>query len=82
MPSFKIYPNPASDFFFVEVEDESNLTFQYQLTDINGNLIKSGYFNKNQNKFDLSQLSNSSYFLVILNRENGIKKSFQIQKAQ
>ena len=82
LPSFKIYPNPASSFFFVEVEEGNSSIFDYPLTNIDGSLVEMGNFNQNQNRFDLSQLSNTTYFLTIIDKEKGFKKSFQIQKAQ
>ena len=56
--------------------------FDYSLTNIDGSLVEMGNFNQNQNRFDLSQLSNTTYFLTIIDKEKGFKKSFQIQKAQ
>ena len=72
----------ASSFFFVEVEEGNNSMFDYSLTNIDGSLVEMGNFNQNQNRFDLSQLSNTTYFLTIIDKEKGFKKSFQIQKAQ
>ena len=82
LPSFSIYPNPASTYFFLEVENEPKLIFDYRMTNLVGALIETGTFNSSKKQFDLSQLSNTGYFLLVFNEQRGYKKTFKIQKAQ
>lgn len=82
MPSFSIYPNPASTYFFLEVESEPKLIFDYRMTNLVGALIETGTFNSSKKQFDLSQLSNTGYILLVFNEQRGYKKTFKIQKAQ
>jgi len=39
--SFKIFPNPANDYFIIESIEQSNTTFCYQIFDLSGKLIVS-----------------------------------------
>lgn len=70
--SFSIYPNPANDFLFIE-NCGSSLTFDYQIFNGMGQLIKTG--NSNENKIKISILNTGQYFIQIRsNKESYVSK--------
>lgn len=67
-----IYPNPVTD--YIRIKTESNLTYSFQIFDLNGNQIKSGkFFN---NTADISDLKSGIYLITI----NNSSKAFKIIK--
>ncbi len=58
--SFSIYPNPTSDYLFID--NISNIISEYTITNINGQVVK---FEKYQNKIDVSNLTNGIYFISV-----------------
>ncbi len=60
----KIYPIPADNFVFLERIDK-NESYNYELIDISGKVVKSGFVAKNsaQVKIDCSSLNNGLYFI-------------------
>lgn len=60
---FKIYPNPSSGKFVVELNLTSSAPFQ--ITDITGKKITEGIFSAQKNEIDLSNAANGVYFLKI-----------------
>lgn len=61
--SMKVYPNPSSDIFFVECE-ENDQNF-YRITDMFGGTITSGICRSTVFSVDLSKCPNGIYFLRI-----------------
>jgi len=59
---FSVFPNPSSGLF--QLTTEINSKVNYDVFDITGKLLKSGYFNKNYN-LDLSSYSKGVYFLKL-----------------
>ena len=80
------FPNPASNFFYLEFENNKKQILDFYLYDINGKIQK--YFmrerikiGKNALSFDVSPLKNGVYFLVAKNNnEVVLKKRIVIQK--
>lgn len=63
---FKIYPNPVKG--LLNIEYETNVNFEYHISDISGKEILSGnknYFQSGNCQIDLSLLNNGIYFLRI-----------------
>jgi hypothetical protein len=66
-----IYPNPTSDYIFVDIEG-----FDYNriiIKDILGKKIVESAISKQSNKLDISYLQNGIYFISILDNEKQIK---------
>ena len=80
-PAFKIYPNPASDYFYLDFNGVSQ-SVQYQLIDISGGLVLSGVISGNKERIELSDLANTSYIIKITNLKTNHTRSFNLQKAQ
>jgi hypothetical protein len=80
-PAFKIYPNPASDYFYLDFNGVSQ-SVQYQLLDINGSIILSGVLSGNKERIELSNLANTSYIIKITDLKTNNTRSFNLQKAQ
>ncbi len=69
-----IYPNPASDFVYIEISEE---LYQYdlQILDINGSVIKT--FKPESNKeIDISDLFSGIYIVRVFNKNNFLLKKF------
>lgn len=79
---FKVFPNPASTYFNLEVFNADPNKFEFFLFDIKGTLVQSGNLMENPQRFDLSQLSNTNYIFKIIEKDSGLSKSFKIQKTQ
>ena len=64
----KIYPNPTSTFFTIELE-RANLKFplNFQILDIFGRLIKVSIVTENISKFESKDLRSGIYILSIFN---------------
>lgn len=60
-----VYPNPVTD--YLSVQKEVNEILDYQITDVNGRILKNGeLINKVQN-IDFSKISSGVYFIKITN---------------
>jgi len=64
-----MYPNPATDFVTVEMENATNEMLVYQLCDVTGKLVMSTQSTDKINRFDLSSLERGCYFLKVSNAE-------------
>ncbi|MEA3494742.1 MAG: T9SS type A sorting domain-containing protein [Bacteroidota bacterium] len=80
------FPNPASNFFYLEFENNKKQILDFYLYDINGKIqkhfmrerIKIG---KNALSFDVSPLKNGVYFLIAKNNDEVVlKERIVIQK--
>ncbi|NMC99031.1 MAG: T9SS type A sorting domain-containing protein [Bacteroidales bacterium] len=76
--SMSVYSNPTTDYLILNVDnfELSNLT--YQLFDINGSVIQSGYVSSKTN-IAMSNFASSTYFIKVLQNGKEIK-SFKIIK--
>ena len=62
--SISIFPNPVSDVIQVKLTDFNGL--KYRLTDVRGRIIQEKDLNAEQTSINMSTLSPSSYFLLII----------------
>ncbi|QMI83894.1 T9SS type A sorting domain-containing protein [Flavobacterium sp. xlx-214] len=76
LDSFKIYPNPTTNYLFVNM-DKSILIKNIQILNINGKLLKS--IDNNFQNINISDLASGSYLLVI-NTNVGTKVEKVIKK--
>jgi hypothetical protein len=73
------YPNPASEYVKLKVENYTLEKLCFQLYDAKGNLLKTKKVESNETNIDLSKLSPSSYILKV-NEGNKEIKTFKIIK--
>ena len=76
---FSVYPNPATDFLTLKVENFSGSTLNYTLIDMSGKLIESKKIVDNETKIVMSKLAIATYFLEVYDNSK-ILKSFKIIK--
>jgi GEVED domain/Secretion system C-terminal sorting domain/CARDB len=66
-----VYPNPANDFAYVNLENYENLPAELQIFNIKGNVQKCLKLDENHGKtavLDLSDFDNGVYFIKIINK--------------
>jgi len=61
--AIRIYPNPAFNRLFVQMEDESD-AFSYKLTDIAGKVYLSGHLNEITSELDIRSLPFNQYYIL------------------
>lgn len=67
---FALYPNPAKNILFID-KSQSNFPTEIQIYDVNGKLVLQQKTEKiNQNKIDISKLTQGLYFVTIKNDSN------------
>lgn len=74
------YPNPATDFLILKVENSGNRKLFYQLTDINGKLLENKAVVSNETSIDMSRLTPAPYFLKVTDNIKEVK-TFKIVKT-
>jgi Secretion system C-terminal sorting domain len=62
---FVVYPNPASDFIKINIENYEVENLTYRLHDINGILLKTGKVEGNETTIPMNTLLPSIYFLKV-----------------
>lgn len=67
------YPNPATYFVTLKVENYKTGKLTYQLFDIAGKLLESNRINDNETNIDMHDLVISTYFLKIIQNNKEIK---------
>lgn len=75
-----VYPNPATDFVNIEVEDQNYAGMTYTVSSTtSGDLVKSGVINTNIEQVYFSDLANGIYILRIFDNNTCIK-TIKLQK--
>ena len=77
--SVKAYPNPATDYILIDLEDYKNKHAQFQLFDFAGRLIEEGAIRTTTTKVALSHLK-KSYYLLKITILNQFEKTLPIVK--
>lgn len=67
------YPNPATDFVKLMVENYTFEKLTYQLYDVNGKLLKNKKVEGNETSIDMSNLAIATYFLKVTQSNKEIK---------
>ena len=75
----KVYPNPASNYLILQIEDIETETYKAFLYDLNGMQIKQIKVTGQQTEIDITDLVPSVYFLKVMNKDQAIK-TFKIIK--
>jgi hypothetical protein len=66
----RLYPNPASDNVFVNINSQIYENSEIRIYNTNGNLCKIVRMNSNQEKINISDLPKGDYLLEIVNGKN------------
>jgi len=74
-----VYPNPASDFLTLKIENYDNKSLSYKLFDANGKLLESKKVISNETIISMANLLPSIYFLKVTDNQKEIK-TFKIIK--
>ncbi len=63
------FPNPATDFLILRVENYNYQNLSYQLFDVNGRLIMNKPIESNQVRIDMAGLVHGVYFLRVYSKD-------------
>ena len=73
------YPNPASDFLTLKIENYRIDNLSYMLSDVNGKLLENKKVEGNETSISMTNLLSGLYFLKIIDNQKEIK-TFKIIK--
>jgi hypothetical protein len=76
---FAVYPNPATDFVKLKIENYEFENLRYHLYDINGRLLQSKKVEVKETTILIELLSQAAYFLKVTDK-NRVIKTFKIIK--
>jgi len=63
-----VYPNPANNYYMIDIAGDYFAILAYELFSIDGRLILRGIINnKSQNRIDISKLESGVYFIKVFN---------------
>jgi hypothetical protein len=81
----KVYPNPAREYFYVELYGETGKTMQITVTNLSGTTLYSAeesftgkYWNIHE--IPVSGFSTGLYFIQVISKDKTIRRSFKIEK--
>ncbi len=82
--NFKVYPNPSTDFVFLELNSEANINFLVSIIDVQGRIIieerKIQTSTNSLIEFDLSEFKEGNYFIRLTNSKGELLESISIIK--
>ena len=73
------YPNPATDYLTVKVENYETANLQYLVFNINGELLQKVKCAGNETNINIQDYSTATYFVKVIDRQKEIK-TFKIIK--
>ena len=76
---FSVFPNPATDFLLLKVENFEIVNISFQLYNLSGKLLEFRKVEFAETKIDMSEYENAIYFLKVTQHDK-IVKSFKIIK--
>ncbi len=73
-----LFPNPASGYINVMIDDASQKTasFQLEIRDMTGRLVSSSLIGYGNNQINIGSLSNGNYMMKIYNNQTNVVKKF------
>lgn len=80
IPNYRIYPNPATDLLFVEMEN--NIPIVLKMFDVRGKIVKAKQLDKLRSGLNLSQLRSGVYIIQLQSEGEGQVSSFKLIKKQ
>jgi hypothetical protein len=78
--SISVYPNPSTDYINIDISNEDNKSFNVELYDMSGRIVKSDEISSN-NKINMQDLSSAEYILKVFDSKNNLLKTFKIVKS-
>ncbi|PLX10156.1 MAG: hypothetical protein C0597_17260 [Marinilabiliales bacterium] len=80
--SLNIYPNPASDFVWVDLDSKEIVNAVIELYDLEGRLLYNDQFNvlEGPNKVSLQDLNASQYIIRVVDSSGNILQTFKLIK--
>ncbi|MDA3615624.1 putative type IX secretion system sortase PorU2 [Polluticaenibacter yanchengensis] len=75
---FKIYPNPATDYLYITLYNESEFNRDYKIVDLSGRLLQAGQLTNLYNKINVSKLPKGVYTIVL--SKNELHQAFRFLK--
>jgi hypothetical protein len=78
--SVATYPNPVEDILILKTEAENPVDYNYQIFDMNGNLIETNKIVSNESVIFMGNLTPSIYFLKVTEGQKEIKTFKIIRK--
>jgi hypothetical protein len=64
--NYKLYPNPATEEIFIEIENTTAENINYQIIDLSGRLVKQGMLTNRINGISVAELTNAVYFVQLI----------------
>jgi hypothetical protein len=74
-----VYPNPATDFIMLKIENYEVQNLRYQLFDINARLLQDNKIVGNETSIAMTNYMSATYFLKVTDN-NKVIKTFKIIK--
>lgn len=78
LSGISVYPNPVTNRFNISLPQSGS--YEFYLYDLQGKQIFFRQVNDTQQNFDISRLTAAGYLLIVIDRENKLKKTFKIIK--
>lgn len=78
----KVFPNPAKDYFYLEIEQNGKNEFFMVLHNTKGQFILRQNINASPLKVSLSGFPDGIYYLTLLNQENKRVQQFKVLKTE
>ncbi len=75
----KIYPNPAGDYFYINIESSNQTKLEFKIIDLKGHILCSDQFETNK-QIDISNYENGIYYIQIFDGKNHSINSIKLQK--
>ncbi len=76
--AFKVYPNPVSDFLYIDCEVPN--TLNVEIYNVYGQLIKTACLSREENRISLNGLSNGLYFINIRSKDYDETMKIAVQR--
>ena len=74
-----VYPNPATDFVLLKIENSNSANFTFQLYTIQGKILLNKKVESNETSISMADLADAIYFIKVFNNNKEVK-TFKIIK--
>jgi hypothetical protein len=81
----KAYPNPATEYFYIELFGETGKTLQISVTNLSGTNVYASEISFpekywNIHEIPVSDFATGLYFIQVISKDGTIRRSFKIEK--